>query len=105
RLHAWLRRFGHPLGGFSPSVVDCERGVDVVARSNAYHPVRDYLEGLRWDQSLRLEGMGATYFGAAADEYTARIFRWWMVSAVARVMRPGVKADHVLILEGKQGRG
>lgn len=104
RLHAWLRREFHPYA-FAPSVTDCERAVDVAARTNGWHPVREYLESLRWDQTLRLKRMGATYFGADDDDYTANVMRWWMISAVARVLRPGCKADHVLILEGKQGRG
>lgn len=102
RLQAWLVR---EFYGFTPTITDCERAVDVVARVNGWHPVRDYLEGLVHDGTRRLSNGAARYFGAEASEYASNVFRWWMISAVARVMTPGCKADHVLILEGKQGRG
>lgn len=103
RLHAWLRREFHGYS-FAPTITDCERAVDVVARVNGTHPIREYLDGLVWDKTFRLREMGPTYFGADAVK-SLHVFRWWMISAVARIMQPGCKADHVLILEGKQGRG
>lgn len=105
RLHAWLRTEFHEEGGFAPSVIDCERAVDVVARANGFHPVRQYLLSTEWDRTARLRATGPTYFGADASEYVSNVFQWWMISAVARVMQPGCKADHVLILEGGQGIG
>jgi putative DNA primase/helicase len=42
--------------------------------------------------------------GATEDRYHAEIGRMWLVSAVARVMLPGCKADYLLVLEGKQGK-
>jgi len=104
RLHAWLRREFHQYA-FAPSVMDCERSVDVVARSNALHPVRKYLTGIAWDQQSRLIRMGVDYLGADNTDYVGTVFKRWMISAVARVIRPGCKADHVLILEGNQGIG
>lgn len=104
RLAGWLRTEFHAYA-FAPSVLDCERAVDVVARVHGWHPVRDYLTGLAWDQVTRLAKMGPVYFAAAADDYTANVFRWWMISAVARTLSPGIKADHILILEGSQGIG
>lgn len=83
--------------------------VAVVAHDNQYHPVREYLAGLEWDGVKRLDGWLEHYLGAKplADnpEYVAIAGRRWMLSAIARVMRPGVKADCVLILEGAQGEG
>lgn len=89
--------------------------VSMIAQDNAYHPVRAYLESLRWDGTPRLRdwlymtlGVGAGRRSSPEDpvrQYAARVGTMWLVSAVARVMRPGVKADHVLILEGPQGLG
>lgn len=74
------------------------------ADSQSFHPVRDYLESIKWDRTERLEDWTSTYLGAPSTPYSVFAGLKWMVSAVARVMRPGCKADNVLILEGAQGR-
>jgi predicted P-loop ATPase len=87
-----------------PTVV--ARAVSVVARERTYHPVRDYLNGLRWDGCRRLANAPQLYFGLPEEDWLSRVFfELWMISAVARVMQPGCKADHVVILEGRQGIG
>ena len=67
------------------------------------HPVRDYLDALRWDGVPRLEHWTITYLGAEDTPLNRAFGSRWMISAVARIMQPGAKADHMLILEGPQG--
>lgn len=45
------------------------------------------------------------YLGAADTAYTRAVARKMMVAAVARVYRPGVKFDSVVVLNGPQGMG
>jgi predicted P-loop ATPase len=75
-----------------------------VAQDQSFHPVRDYLEGLKWDGTPRVAGFMNTYFGAEATGYHSSIGMCLLISAVARVMSPGCKADHVPILESGQGK-
>ncbi|GGF29063.1 hypothetical protein GCM10011611_38920 [Aliidongia dinghuensis] len=77
--------------------------VRTVARECRYHPVRDYLDGLAWDGLPRLDTWLIDRCGADDTPYTRSIAAAWMISAVARAMRPGCKADCALILEGPQG--
>jgi predicted P-loop ATPase len=100
---AW---FGHPRNyRLSVSSGMALEAVEVIATRHQFHPVRDYLEGLTWDGTPRLERMFSDYFGAVHDEYTAAVGRNWLTSAVARVRDPGCKVDFMVILEGEQGRG
>ena len=57
------------------------------------------------DWQERIERWLVTHLGAEASEYVYAVGRRFLISAVARVMQPGCKADHVLVLEGKQGIG
>jgi len=61
------------------------------------------LQGLRWDGVERVDRWLWAYLGAEDTEYSRAVGSRWLVSAVARVLRPGAKADCCLILEGAQG--
>ena len=76
-----------------------------VAREASFNPLRDYLEALAWDGKPRLDTWLVDYCGAADNHYTREVGAMHLVAAVARVLTPGVKYDHMLILEGPQGCG
>jgi hypothetical protein len=74
------------------------------ARERGFHPVRQWLECLTWDKTPRLDGWLAKYLGATGKpEYLSAIGPMFLISMVARIMRPGCKADYMLVLEGEQG--
>lgn len=81
-----------------------------IAHDQAFHPVRSYLERCRWDGTPRLDSWATTYLGVKPTwrgklpGYVETVAARWMISAVARVMQPGCKADCALILEGPQDR-
>jgi predicted P-loop ATPase len=79
------------------------QAVEVVARDRIFHPVREYLDGLSWDGTPRLETWLLRYLGAADTAYHRAVGPRWLISAVARIYVPGCKADCALILEGPQG--
>lgn len=76
-----------------------------VASQYVISPVRHFLEGLVWDGVPRVQDWLVRYCGAEPSDLTAKVGQAWLVSAVARALRPGCKADCALVLEGKQGAG
>ncbi|KFE34903.1 hypothetical protein DW2_10069 [Thioclava atlantica] len=76
-----------------------------VARHLQYHPIRDQLRSLHHDGRERLDSWLVRYTGAADTPYTRAVGRKFLLQMVARVMEPGCKADHTLVLSGPQGIG
>ena len=88
----------------NPAAGDVGRAVQAAARANAFHPVRDYFNSLAWDGVPRAETWLQTYLHAEDSEYVRAIGPRFLISAVARIYEPGEKVDHVLVLEGPQGK-
>jgi predicted P-loop ATPase len=99
QLQEWLQHQGMPKIGKD----QVHQAVDQRAMERAFHPVRDYLDGLRWDKTHRVDEWLSTYLGAPKDAYTARIGRMFIIAMVARIFKPGCKVDYMLVLEGEQG--
>jgi predicted P-loop ATPase len=74
-----------------------------VARKNHFHPVRDWLIKLEWDGNGRVDTWLTTYLGAEDNDYNRNIGRWFLISMVARVFKPGCKVDYTPIFVGATG--
>ena len=94
----WLQR-----QGILVSVEVAGQAVQTAARDHPFHPVKSYLQGLHWDGVERVDRWLSTYLGVEDTEYSRAVGSRWLISAVARIFRPGAKADCCLILEGPQG--
>jgi hypothetical protein len=94
----WLQK-----QGILVSVDVAGQAVQTAARDHPFHPVKAYLQGLKWDGGQRVDTWLSAYLGADRTEYARAVGSRWLISAVARIFRPAVKADCCLILEGPQG--
>ncbi|QDE87092.1 DNA primase [Myxococcus xanthus] len=100
----WIQLSKYGRLGLMPKAHIVAQQLLAVAKANSYDPVAEYLGGLVWDGTPRLDGMLATYFGAQGDaRYLRAVGAKFAISAVARALRPGCKVDTVMILEGPQG--
>lgn len=88
---------------YEPTVSDVYPAVIRHARENSYHPVRDYLRGLKWDGTKRLDYWMQLCLGADDTPFVRAVGRKTLIAAVARAFKPGCKVDTVLVIEGDQG--
>lgn len=79
--------------------------VEAVANRHSFHPVREWLDGLRWDGEARIGAFFSEYCGTPFSPYACAVARSMFISAVARIYRPGCKVDTMVVLEGNQGIG
>lgn len=120
RLRHWLSTWY-----FEAKEKDVMQAVTLVARENAFHPLIERIEAVKWDESMRLRTWLMDYLGACKGKafeklpieeqdrvrlYVEKAGLKWMVGAVGRVYeaaKPGAitgsQMDTMLILEGEQG--
>jgi predicted P-loop ATPase len=98
-VQAHLQWFGFPKLGKDTT----HQAIGKVSRENAFHPVRNYLNGLEWDGIERLSEWLTTYLGAEKSKYVEGISAMFLIGMVARILRPGCRHNYMVILEGEQG--
>src|SRR3954470_4414477 len=96
----WLQHQGIRVG-----VQIAQQAVEAVAHDHSFHPVEDYLGGLQWDGTPRVDDWMARYLGADQSPYVSAVGRAVLIAAAARIRVPGCKVDTVPIIEGRQGIG
>lgn len=100
RLGYWLAQTAEmPISGANT----VREAVVMAAHERRVHPVRDWLESIKWDGTPRLDAWVHLCLGAPDSDYACRVGRYFLIMMVARIFRPGCKADTVLVLEGPQG--
>ncbi|MEE8373709.1 MAG: VapE domain-containing protein [Dehalococcoidia bacterium] len=99
----------HDEYGVSWGVDETHNMIRLVCSENLRHPVRDYLNQLKWDGVPRIDIIVTKYMTLPKTEIhglKAVFVGKWLVSAVARVMKPGCQVDSMLVLfSRKQGIG
>jgi putative DNA primase/helicase len=70
----------------------------VESSEHSFHPVREYLDGLRWDGQDRIGAMLTHIIMAPEDALKSMMIRRWLCQAVRRVYRPGIQCDATLVL-------
>ena len=85
------------------SAVKIRDAIELAMLETTRHPVREYLSSLVWDGVKRADTLFIDYLGAEDSVYTREVTRKALIGAVARILSPGCKHDHVLVLVGPQG--
>lgn len=91
--------------GKEPAKDKIADAVGLIAERRAYHPVLDYLDGLKWDGVERLNQWLIRYLGADDTPLNRAFGRKILCAAVRRVKNPGCKFDAMLVIEGAQDIG
>lgn len=83
--------------------------MDNVIEKEAYrykvNPIKNMIESKSWDGIKRIETLFIDYLGAEDTHYNREVAKKWIMGAVARIYKPGIKFDTMPIVYGEQGGG
>ena len=88
---------------FTCSKGDIDDAVINEAMKKSYHPIKQYIEGLKWDGIERLDFWMIELCGAEDNAYIRAVSRKLLIACCARIYDPGCQWDYLTILEGAQG--
>lgn len=97
---AWTNR----VGIHTSSVPLVSSALTSAAADSPYDGVVDWLDGLpQWDRCERIDHWLLQAVGCPDTQYHRAVSTKFLISLVARALRPGCKVDDMLVLVGRQG--
>ena len=96
----WLERYGVTI-----SINTARSAIVSASKKKTINPPKEYLNGLVWDKTERLDHWLIDACGVKDTPYVRKVGAKWLIGAAARILQPGCKMDNTLILEGDQGLG
>ena len=84
---------------FQPPEAYFERIVKFLAWQNSFHPVKQYLDSLRWDGTPRIDTWLIVAAGVEDSEYARAVSSILLIAGVRRIRSPGCKYDEMVIWE------
>lgn len=87
----------------TPKASNIPAVIQTIAERNSFDRLTEYLRGIEWDRKPRLQSWLTYYLGVEDSEYARTVGVRWLISGVARGLKPGSKVDTMPILEGPQG--
>lgn len=108
-LGDWLSTTYHLKAASRASLAEA---IDTVADGKHFHPIRDWLRGLKRDKKSRIDKwlihvleLDPKTLEPKLRRYLELVGRYMLLGLVARVMDPGCKFDYAPVLEGVTGTG
>ncbi len=89
--------------GCTYSTSSLEEVLSVIGHDNQFHSLQHEIINFKWDGVPRIHDWVCRYLLASESDYHKEVGQKFIISAIARAIEPGCKADHVLILEGPTG--
>jgi predicted P-loop ATPase len=84
---------------------DLKGALKLLEKYTAYNAVEEYLVGLTWDGTPRMQTVFADYLGAENTEYTRDVAMKWFVGAVRRATLQQYQFELIPVLYGRPGDG
>lgn len=101
---AWVRQYVEKMYNIM-NMQKVKDAFDLACQKRSYHPIREYLQSLKWDGNNRIDSFLTEYYGVEESEYTKSVMDLVLRAGVGRVYDPGCKFDFMLVLVGEQGSG
>jgi predicted P-loop ATPase len=71
-------------------------------RKHSHHPLREYLQGIEWDGTPRIDTALHDYLGVVDNEHSRLASANFFKSGVARAIWPGEKVQETIVLHGEE---